>query len=814
MKKFINVLLLLVVFFGVSVSSVLAECERKGKTEYCTGDDGRIKVKQYKTTPEEEAVREQVAEHKAAVQEQVVIQQTAKSIYDYQVKLYNSTQLAAAIQADKDGVDRKTAVAAAIQDEINSGSFGTNYTVVDNSGNTYAYSAVNATFTSSDCKAVGCDGGSLVSECGEEGRWTRSTSSGSSSLCSGNVGKKIWDDFDYALCVSQGVSICSSLASRNVCMPTKTVVSGVACGNGGTLSIDDCGQANCSGSQLVAQGQGAAAAAVAAGCSNFCVYPLCGQDNLCGGSCSNSDGADPAKTPLYPPDGSKFRRVNQNEGNEKVEFELKTVSTPTYKINSVSDIYNRDVLGDSDTKGEISVSWGPVDKATHYQVQLYPFGSDCSDEEAYCTVTEDTSYSFVPLSNKYTLRARAINPTCLPSDWMLDVLNDTGLQAMSSPTPIVGGGVVLGEGDEEGLGDWDEGDFEIEGDISGMVKQDQSFAASLVGGVCTLGGASGIKPGDGSAVIASAVDSYGTTVGEGGDYSLTVPVSEGEYNASLVIGDTDRWRCTCPEGCTYSGIEAPNEGLDFFVSNVRRAWFQVDGGNVHADGGNVSTYIPDTCVGACAPYLITGETGLPSYTGGLSLGSDFDTANINETGSEWRSQTEYKGDSTDYAYFARILSDDPDGFDTWTGVEPTESGVFSGEGVTQTQGGDWSIGGGQKTVLLVPGDLTIENNISVAEGSFLAVISSGNITINDSVTDLSGVFISDGIINSCETSSDVQLIAEGIFVGWSGINLCRDFGDDANNTQAVERFVYRPDLQVNAYNYLLKPQYRWQEVAP
>ncbi|HBU22070.1 TPA: hypothetical protein DEB02_03950, partial [Candidatus Beckwithbacteria bacterium] len=117
-------------------------------------------------------------------------------------------------------------------------------------------------------------------------------------------------------------------------------------------------------------------------------------------------------------------------------------------------------------------------------------------------------------------------------------------------------------------------------------------------------------------------------------------------------------------------------------------------------------------------------------------------------------------------------------------------------------------------VILVDGDVTIAQNINVDEGGFLAIIASGNISVNSAVTNVEGVYIADGVIATGTTGTgDEQLIAEGIFTGWGGFNLERDL-DSGNNNEAAEYFIYRPDLQVNAYQYLTRSKYRWEEVAP
>ena len=237
------------------------------------------------------------------------------------------------------------------------------------------------------------------------------------------------------------------------------------------------------------------------------------------------------------------------------------------------------------------------------------------------------------------------------------------------------------------------------------------------------------------------------------------------------------------------------------------AWWQVDKGNVHADGGSINSSIPAT---ATKPYLITGiQPGLVSYSGSLSLG-DLDVTGISETSNDWQAKTSYQGNKTDYGYFKRILEDDLQAFAVWDGSQPGETGVYSAAGDISTSG-VWNITT-KKIVILADGNVTITGNINVDPDGFLAVISSGNITIGPAVTNVEGVYISDGVIDSGASAS--QLTGEGIFTGWLGIDLRRDFNTIQNNTTPAERFIYRPDLVRNAYHYLLKPKVSWQEVAP
>ncbi len=274
-----------------------------------------------------------------------------------------------------------------------------------------------------------------------------------------------------------------------------------------------------------------------------------------------------------------------------------------------------------------------------------------------------------------------------------------------------------------------------------------------------------------------------------------------------VVSGSGPWTWSCIG--VYGGTNA-----SCGANILSEPWWQTQGGNIHADNGNISSTIPLSCFGSCLPYLITtgnGATGLASFTGTVDVAE----GSLSQDGNNWEAKTEYKGLTTDFAYFRQRLSNDPDGIGDWDGSLPASDGVYETAGAMTTSGGNWTVGSGRMVILLADGNVTINNNIDVsstAPGGFLAIIASGDIIIsNSAVTNIEGVFVSDGVIRTSGTS---QLTGEGIFTGWGGFSLGRDLADPADETQPAEKFIYRPDLQVNAYRYLLKQDMTWQEVNP
>jgi len=93
------------------------------------------------------------------------------------------------------------------------------------------------------------------------------------------------------------------------------------------------------------------------------------------------------------------------------------------------------------------------------------------------------------------------------------------------------------------------------------------------------------------------------------------------------------------------------------------------------------------------------------------------------------------------------------------------------------------------------------------------IITDGNISIDSSLTDLDGLFVSNGTFTteSAGEESDVQINITGSITAWDGINLERDLPD---NSSPAEKIIYSPK------NLLLPPssfthrKTNWEEVSP
>jgi hypothetical protein len=249
---------------------------------------------------------------------------------------------------------------------------------------------------------------------------------------------------------------------------------------------------------------------------------------------------------------------------------------------------------------------------------------------------------------------------------------------------------------------------------------------------------------------------------------------------------------------------------------VSGGWWQAVGSSVYARNG-IRSVIPVTVLPEESQVLIlpdvNGRLGLLSYGvpwTGRELGYN---PSAKASTSWWRIESLFEGQHYDYDYYKTRM----DIFDStdWDGgnVEYTGGGagyqIFKHTGdVTLSYGGP-----AEKVILLIDGNVTINNNVITPTGAFLAVVASGNITFGSSVTDAQGWFVAENINVPCDeemvfdpiegvwlvqcSKTDVQFKGEGSFVGWLGISLRRDMWT-ANDLNPSEKFTYRADFLLNA----------------
>jgi hypothetical protein len=174
-----------------------------------------------------------------------------------------------------------------------------------------------------------------------------------------------------------------------------------------------------------------------------------------------------------------------------------------------------------------------------------------------------------------------------------------------------------------------------------------------------------------------------------------------------------------------------------------------------------------------------------------------------------------------YDYFAAQMGVTKNQPSDWLGTtldkpvnDPTKD--FWDSPATSEIASPWSVASGESYVVFVNGNLNIKNNITVANGGFLAFMVSGNIIVDPSVTDIEGIYLSNGnfttqSIYSLGVTNDAQLTVQGSVVAWGNMDLRRNLGG-AGNINPGELFSYRPDLLSNMPAKLKTFAMQWQEV--
>ncbi len=530
----------------------------------------------------------------------------------------------------------------------------------------------------------------------------------------------------------------------------------------------------------------------------------------------------------YPSSGTYTARVEVNrQGIVNTSYVNITVSEPPANVAPTVTI-TLPSNGASFVKGDdISIAANASDAdGSIVSVQLYVDGSSLGPDFAAPPYTYN--WTNVQSVGNHVITARAID--------------NRGAWGYSAPVTItvedlfsIGGTGVLN-------------------DVDGL-SESTGDRCEIIGGGVTL---TGVQPGLGARIDLLQGGSVVDTSGVNLDGSFApFNASPGTYRAVLAGLDGD-WTCWCPEDCTQSVSVGPDDNsLTWYVTDKMSGWFQIWGGDVHANKPPsdpedptdlvIVDPIPFTCVetDGCKPYLsLLDEAGTIDSSGMLSLATGtYDLGvrsgnqheGIDEEGVERLAET-YTGKRQDFDYFLRLyefpLNPVSDFMSEEVGSKPTSlpvNGVnayFQGEGKNLIIDNSWGVGAGEELVVFVEGDLVIRGagtRVQVAEDGFLAFIVGGDIIIEpevgvtESETEgvVEGVYVANGSVNvESNGSNDLRFVGEGSFVGWGGVFLKRDFGDNRNNTAPVEIVKFRPDLVINAPEEMMRSKVLWQEVAP
>ncbi|HSW90341.1 MAG TPA: hypothetical protein VLH19_05750 [Patescibacteria group bacterium] len=483
----------------------------------------------------------------------------------------------------------------------------------------------------------------------------------------------------------------------------------------------------------------------------------------------------------------------------------------------------------------VQLSWNAIPKYGLYALELHPTGAACGDPGSLCREVNRPRFRFVPTANQYQWRVRALNNLC---DWN----NVTDKAGNWSPLYTLNINNVS--------------------TVTSTIEYDPSLsggqAPALIGGFsgyCSSPDAGSVYNGGGSISAANGVTTYPGTVDASGTYTISNVQGGSGYQITFTPTDPNL-TCTCPSGCTYSGVTVPvAQNYKFYVSPVGGAWYQTIGGDVAAyakSGNSVIDRISEFCtLPTCMPYLSLPLTAGDNSTVGSLTMNALGAVDLSSTAGSQNNVVGPAGASRliqmsstpvcseNYAYFYRLYS---------LGLTPSDDFAANSANATKpdaqplngktayyhkgdlTVGTDWTLTGSESIVVFVDGSLRISAQTVMPQGAFLAFIVSGNIIVNPAVGtnnyasttgQVQGVYLADGTLQVASAGAggtDLKFVGEGVFAACSGISLPRDFargGNSAqNNTHPTNFFIYRPDVMLSAPDRMKVPAVNWQQVAP
>ncbi|MBI2622040.1 hypothetical protein HYW66_00160 [Candidatus Microgenomates bacterium] len=259
-------------------------------------------------------------------------------------------------------------------------------------------------------------------------------------------------------------------------------------------------------------------------------------------------------------------------------------------------------------------------------------------------------------------------------------------------------------------------------------------------------------------------------------------------------------------------------------------WWQTRLGDVRAGGSSLTDRIPSSCVGACTPVvsLTNNSAGLVTYK--TPPTSDFGSGTASSP--NWKVDSQFGGTSYSYELVNNKLGSSATLFNPSS--LPTTTGNYKATGDTTipAAGGAWTIGAGQKLVVLIEGNLTINREIVVPAGSYLAFFVSGDISVdpsigtthnNDSGNQLEGIYAANGSFRTGQTvvcnpgnnrlNIGGTVVADADLNGSGNISQQRCLGP-RDNLYPSFYVNYRPDFLLNAPPVVQRSGLLWQEVAP
>lgn len=330
------------------------------------------------------------------------------------------------------------------------------------------------------------------------------------------------------------------------------------------------------------------------------------------------------------------------------------------------------------------------------------------------------------------------------------------------------------------------------------------------------------------------------TTGAGGVYSTTLhydSVCQYDLTASGYFNDiADLTDCggicqlTSPSGVVSINPTGPifyQAEISFGMSGAGEPWIQVIGGNL-VSYSIVDDPIPVTCAndydtgGACLPFISVNNPVFGFLEEGVVIASvdiDYGLGETVGNPNDWQvvDSSLLKPVGRGYSYLSSLMAEQ---------LDPAE--ILSGDQMLSGVSGfeDGNVTGSESEIRTIAGDLTIGDNLNVDVGGLALMVISGDLIISPVVTQVEGIFIVDGTIQTeGDPSNDEELlILEGTYVadadgsGSGALINSRDLGGgrDGNSLNPSVVFIFRPDLTVAVMldGRAAESLIDWQEINP
>lgn len=266
-----------------------------------------------------------------------------------------------------------------------------------------------------------------------------------------------------------------------------------------------------------------------------------------------------------------------------------------------------------------------------------------------------------------------------------------------------------------------------------------------------------------------------------------------EFNSDLQVDENTMQiklnnDCTQPmgsfeiESVVDSYVVNPSLVIDFLATVDQEAWFQSVDGGIFA-GSTITNYVPITCdlYPGCSP--------------GMSLRALVAAPTLNNTVDAYYSYP-------DNWYINSNLSSYLNFYEQYKAL-----GV--GENIEGDLEGDLDDLNNEEELFFINGDLTITDNNSVAVGEFLMVMASGDIYIDESVTNVEGILVGRNIVMSGTNNS--QLVINGSLYALENISNSRSYIDKSDNNSSPAVLVnFRPDFVFHIPNEISQKITSWK----